>query len=342
MKKLVGDHVDELIKELQMEIARTGLLTEEVLDEFERFLATYPEASVQRDFADIGKRARRALFESNYGREVGEALRKLICDRRPTSLIRLGDGEGNVLASLDCGEYEVLYALGTHRLLDLMFGGRKFSKPEIEEITVGLRRAVLDADILAIPDTARISFCHKGATAQLAAGRDTVDVRGVVGTLNAVRLTRHLLQAGGRVPDLVTNCYVHVQLMDAYPDVLHGLPFLGIISCYHDIGELLRRRFAIDGDVIVYNIPEQAVNIGRQPDIEHFPTVYNRVLHDLDVPFSGAVFLVAAGILGKIYCSHIKSKGGIAIDIGSVADVWVGKGTRPYHSDHHLARWKLT
>ena len=36
----------------------------------------------------------------------------------------------------------------------------------------------------------------------------------------------------------------------------------------------------------------------------------------------GTLILVAAGVLGKIYCDKIKSKGGIALDIGSILDMW--------------------
>lgn len=50
---------------------------------------------------------------------------------------------------------------------------------------------------------------------------------------------------------------------------------------------------------------------------------------ELEVPKRGAVFLVAAGLLGKVYCHRIHRLGGIAIDVGSVVDAWMGFGTRP-------------
>ena len=46
-------------------------------------------------------------------------------------------------------------------------------------------------------------------------------------------------------------------------------------------------------------------------------------------------FLVAAGFLGKIYCNEIKNKGGISIDIGSTADIWMGYSTRMEHEYLH-------
>jgi len=43
-------------------------------------------------------------------------------------------------------------------------------------------------------------------------------------------------------------------------------------------------------------------------------------------PFQpGEVWLVAAGILGKIYCDAIRERGATAIDVGSVVDLWAGR-----------------
>jgi len=43
----------------------------------------------------------------------------------------------------------------------------------------------------------------------------------------------------------------------------------------------------------------------------------------------GRVYLVGAGILGKMYCDVIKQRGGVAIDIGAVIDGWARRGL-PY------------
>ena len=50
--------------------------------------------------------------------------------------------------------------------------------------------------------------------------------------------------------------------------------------------------------------------------------------NNIDVPYQGAIFLVGAGVLGKIYCDVIKEKGGIAIDIGAIFDAWANVKSR--------------
>jgi hypothetical protein len=53
-------------------------------------------------------------------------------------------------------------------------------------------------------------------------------------------------------------------------------------------------------------------------------------VRDALTPKPGEVWLVAAGFLGKIYCDDIRQRGGIALDIGSLADYWMGYVTRSY------------
>jgi hypothetical protein len=40
------------------------------------------------------------------------------------------------------------------------------------------------------------------------------------------------------------------------------------------------------------------------------------------------LYLVAGGLLGKLYCDRIKRSGGVAVDIGALIDGWMGTDTR--------------
>ena len=51
-------------------------------------------------------------------------------------------------------------------------------------------------------------------------------------------------------------------------------------------------------------------------------------LHRKLVDFPGMLFLVGAGLFGKLYCAEIKRQGGIALDLGSLLDAWAGVGSR--------------
>jgi UDP-N-acetyl-D-mannosaminuronic acid transferase (WecB/TagA/CpsF family) len=42
----------------------------------------------------------------------------------------------------------------------------------------------------------------------------------------------------------------------------------------------------------------------------------------------GSLLFVGAGIFGKIYCNWWRDRGGVAMDVGGVMDIWSGKITR--------------
>lgn len=55
----------------------------------------------------------------------------------------------------------------------------------------------------------------------------------------------------------------------------------------------------------------------------------------------GTIYVVAAGILSKGYCTAIKERGGIGIDVGSIADVWMNVKSRPGMSSNFVEQWSL-
>ena len=71
-----------------------------------------------------------------------------------------------------------------------------------------------------------------------------------------------------------------------------------------------------------------AYNKDNQEDKEPLFDTVDTLIDTLTIPRRGAVFLVAGGLLGKIYCDRIRELGGIALDIGALADAWMGHNTR--------------
>jgi len=55
----------------------------------------------------------------------------------------------------------------------------------------------------------------------------------------------------------------------------------------------------------------------------------------------GTVFLVGAGVCGKLYCEAIRRAGSIAIDIGSTFDLWAARFSRPYMQTNGIRDYYL-
>jgi len=248
---------------------------------------------------------------------LGAHLRQRIEARAPFSWIRLGDGEARFLMHL----HPALRAALPSREADAMarqiwfawFGQDISEIPPESLATLGARleRAIRNADLLGVTSAERLGSdaAHYG----FCAGLETY--------------------LGSRADAMVTDALAPVALNREDPflgSLLRGLDFLGVVSPHSDLADRLQRHLDI-GAVASYDLPGET-RLARDAEAgnrgTHFPGVYEEVLSTLVVPRSGAVFLVAGGLLGKIYCDHIRALGGIALDIGALADAWVGLNRR--------------
>jgi hypothetical protein len=113
-------------------------------------------------------------------------------------------------------------------------------------------------------------------------------------------------------------------------ELLAGQRFIGAISPYADLARRLAAHIGIACHHD-YPIPGET-RLGREEEASnrgtHFPLVFDRLMREIDVPFPGACFVVAGGLLGKVYCERIRALGGVALDIGALADGWMGFNTR--------------
>jgi hypothetical protein len=251
--------------------------------------------------------------------QLHEALRAGIAARRPLSLIRLGDGEGRFLLGrradlqgpLRPDEAQAI----AHLMWSVWFGSDiGAAEARLDEILRAFEAAVGGADLLGLPCAERLAI-------------DDVNF----GYLAMVE--RFVASLPARADCRIVDSLCNVELDRADPflaDLLRGLDFLGVIGPHPDLAARLQARLGI-GTVVSYDIPGEG-RLGRPREAgdrgRHFPETYDRLMAELTVPHPGAVFLVAGGLLGKIYCARIRDLGGIALDIGAVADAWMGYNTR--------------
>ncbi len=245
-------------------------------------------------------------------------IRGAIADREPFSLVRFGDGEARFLATMDPSLNPWLQpadALAVGQSIWTNWFGVAL-KHEDPANLARLHQATLDAmataSVLGVPTAARIA-------------RDRLH-RGYLATLD---------RQVGRLPPgpMFTDASIAGRLHQSSPfleALLDGLDSLTVIGPHPGLAARLARRFAIPEptEILVpgeLRLPDEARGHGGR----HFPDVFDTVLASLRPARRGAVFLVAAGLLGKVYCARVKALGGIALDVGSVVDAWMGYDTRP-------------
>jgi hypothetical protein len=95
--------------------------------------------------------------------------------------------------------------------------------------------------------------------------------------------------------------------------------------------------------ITCYNLCEGFVNHGwPKPELYPIsgtgkgPGVHLYEYHRFRMrPHFDGLWLVSWGLLGKAACGFIKDHGGVAVDIGAIADAWAGRKTRSPHKDSY-------
>ncbi len=239
---------------------------------------------------------------------LAERLAEAIARHQPFSVILLSEGHARLVAHASLKIHLMLNEAEMSAVVNSVwtdaFGDPIETHGAAPAGTLGRRllSAIAEADVVAMHDAGHLAAAHEHF--------------GFLAEMQRIVLQR---EAG-----LCAGLMVFEEMHDAIP-FLHPLlanqPFLGFVGSYPDLAERLG-RFAQIGVTVTYPVPAD-LNRGGPAGSGHFPTLFEQTLAALAVPFPGAVFLVAAGLLGGIYCARIKQLGGIAIEIDTIASRWM-------------------
>lgn len=284
-------------------------------------------ADLHRDSLDGGQLAAR----------IEEAIRKA----QPFSFVRIGEGEGcflsyaKYLARRDAvNEVFGVCAKDIYRIW--------FDKNIHEADTADLERirslfwdAMKSADVIGVPTPERVVYEYAHFISDMEKHGYS---RGYVGV---AEILNHLAQArtDGRLgKSQVADCDVarplygwqdwSTALACTLPRLLKGAHEVTLVTCHDALAPALQRLLGIHR-VRTLLIPPERGRVKGEGLLagDHFADHFQRVTEELRRD-PGAVVLVGAGFLGKSYCATAKTAGSVAVDIGSLADYWVGVNTR--------------
>jgi len=221
--------------------------------------------------------------------------------KRPVSIVRAGDGEKIVLESnKDLPSYHLCIQSVMKRQM-----GYEPIMSDVEAVRQNLITAYGGADIIGLPMQKNLDNLNKH-------WRDVENVVKPLATTNkfcSTDIGYDLLYSGG---------------LDQW---LTGQKQVVYISC-RDIDQQLKDRYGIK-IVSSYIIPPEAKFTSGYEGERHYPDMFNKIEWWLDAArCKGVPCLVGAGVIGKIYTNWMRDRGGIAIDLGAVFDLWAGFSTR--------------
>jgi hypothetical protein len=308
--------------------------------DFVKYSVKFDQKESLAQFDHVSSSSQKFFAGPSAGTKLHIYLSERIANKVPTSVIRLGDADGNVLFSL-LGTYPFLTEYCLEKISKIYFGNEKLMYDERQFFGSMVVEAISKADVVGGPERETIEQSFKTPFPDL-------DVRGMQGMRGVYNYLATEYDARKLARCIWTSTWLSRSLLPHYFELLKGLPFASFITCYPELADLVQERTQIE-EVETLLVPMQssiAYQTKRAPhmgkDIGHYPNAYYKILGNIRPPHQGAVYLVAAGILSKAYCTTIKERGGIAIDIGSTADIWMGTRSRPKMASDVIEKWALT
>jgi hypothetical protein len=265
--------------------------------------------------------------------EAIEAVMAAVTDRRPFSLIRLGDGEAVVLSFGDDAWLQDLAYLHGH------WGTEGVTLGAVSEVKRDLEVAVQGADVVGIRDDIvdvslpddllgrPVREIRDYVVSAFRIRQDEIANLSTIGARRLALLHRVLSQIDWPEDQQFCSAWIHWEMLasGALNRLLEAITEVGLVTSRPELEQTMGRRFGVRTSAVI--VPDKFVEMPESG--RHVPDRYRTIRADLATFRPGTLVLVGAGIPGKVYCQWLKELGCVAIDVGSVFDAWVGKASRP-------------
>jgi hypothetical protein len=245
------------------------------------------------------------------GKQVFEKIMDAKGKDQGFSVLRIGDGEGRFVTDLRFQDYSLEHYFNNIAKNIWFWNSSEFPEKILKD---NLRGSYYNCDVLGFSPQLRIELeYHNNFT-------------GYSGVVEGNIFCEEIMQSNKNL--CISTNWINLELewCGFYNYVKENFKNIIFVSPYKEIAANFKPRQ--DANVIAIQIPAENIPAMQSITIKrpHYPDVYNEILKS-DVPMD-CICLVAGGAMGKIYCDYFKSKGAIAIDIGSLVDKWMGIVTR--------------
>lgn len=237
------------------------------------------------------------------------------------SIIRIGDGEANILTYTKYPDTPELNQIAYKQIIAMQqdsFLVNKYWMLYLQEMMMG---AILQADIIGVIGLWR----PRKPTTHTIAEAFIKDHRGISGHWRAIDYLLKLASQDYLKQKTIASAHLYFSVLENLSDLVRSAKKILIISNRKTILGQLKKHYP--------NFQIDHINIGcDSEEIQRDPRFLFSLHKKLPTDMTACLCLIGAGPWSEIYCSWVKQRGGVAIDIGSGFDLLDGETTRPIHN----------
>jgi hypothetical protein len=239
-----------------------------------------------------------------------EIIRKSLAERRPLSLLRLGDGEGFAYPFPEAeGISSALFDGDDENLKRSYFRSKGLPADNYHRLIEDFRQAVARCDILGIPSIYRIirNLSEPGSRYGMRRNqRAFIRILGAVGVSIPLEQTIFTEERCHRVREALDEPFV-LELASQAESVV-------LVSRWPEI----QGKFPTKSSLIV--VPSK-----KRVLYQCYPEIAERVCA---ISGPGTFVVIGAGVPAKIIADRARQSGAVALDVGSLMDYMLGQKTR--------------
>jgi hypothetical protein len=255
-------------------------------------------------------------------------VRDRLSRQRPFSFVRLGDGEAA------CLPYEprlASFAGVDARERERIWWGAPLDASVRRRIYPRLARAIYDADCIGIPTLGR--FLRELRLSRNDTLETSLTGRGLLSVLHCAENWDEL-RSSVAPPPLFSSCHLHqeLELWNCYGELFDGVKEVVLVSCHEGLGDWMEQHFGVRAAGHVLLPPDRVTGpfLTTTSQGQNLPAILDDAIVGLGEMVRNRLVLVGAGLLGKLLVSEACERGGVALDVGSIFDHWLGLKTRSY------------
>lgn len=293
------------------------------LNEVIRFIAEHKEyldvEYVQQSYRSCNIFPMASPFSSEILSPVKDALQ----NKHGVSVIRIGDGEANLLSY---GTYPTTPYLNSYVVKEIVsmqqdsFKVNEVWGAVLRELMMG---AIAQADIIGVLGIWR---SQPYPTVESMYQQFSKNVRGISGHWRGIDLMLNLASEGRLQHKLISSAHLYFAVLEQMSDLIELADKIIIISDKIAVVQKLQQKYpASEFDYIAVGIKTGNSCYADSPEF------LSDVFSALPLKMNGYLCLIGAGIWAEMYCTWVKQRGGVGIDIGSGFDLLEGIISRSVH-----------
>ena len=272
-------------------------------------------------------RAGFAVNSDPFSPDAALPIKAALTSAKPYSLIRIGDGEISFLAFGANPATPVLDRYTLERS-QMQFPDRfRVSEPSMAAVRDGMRTAIARADTVGVLGLWRPRLISPEDLAASLVAALPDETRGIVGHWRAVGHMLHLAETGTLDGKQICSAHIYFGLLEQLPNLISAASRTVCLTNRPDAVIRLRKRFRSHE---IEHIPLNSKAL--PPDaLPATPSFLDTIRGKLPEDMTGQLVLIGAGVWAEFYCTMVKDRGGVAVDIGSGFDILSGLLSRPAH-----------